>query len=269
MHDERKAREAGLDLLQHVEVQGLLALELEGAVRGADGGGEAVAAGLLDKSLRLGRIGQAGVAFLDLDVLLHAAEHAELGFDGDAFRMGGVHHTLGDRDVLGERIVGGVDHDRTVEAGLDAVVARLFVTVVEVHREDGVRKDLVGGADDRLEHLLVRVFARALGDLDDKRGLRLEAAAEQAHRLLRIVDVVGADGVFAVGVFEQLGRCNDHGDGGLKGTAQVTLPRKARTSVFSRSQPGQCLFPRQELEIIRKLPGSGGRRSVAAESDRR
>jgi len=78
-------------------MQGLLAFELKGAVRGADGGGEAVAAGLLHKSLGLGRISQAGVAFLDLDVLLDAAEHAELGLDGDAFRVGGVHDTLGDR----------------------------------------------------------------------------------------------------------------------------------------------------------------------------
>ena len=96
-------------------------------------------------------------------------------------------------------------------------------------------KICVGGADDGLEHALVGVFARPLGNLDDERGLRLDAAAEEAHRLLGVVDVVGADGVLAVGVFEELGRGDDHGMGGLKETKpQVTLPRKPRTSVFCR-----------------------------------
>ena len=69
---------------EHVEVQRLAALELVGAVAGADRAGEGVAAGLLDEILGLGRVGQAGIAFLDLDVLLDAAEHAELGLDGNA-----------------------------------------------------------------------------------------------------------------------------------------------------------------------------------------
>ena len=53
------------------------------------------------------------------------------------------------------------------------------------------------------EHPLVGVGARALGDLDDERRLGVDAALEQAHRLLGVVDVVGADGVLAVGVLEQ------------------------------------------------------------------
>src|SRR5690606_37681605 len=46
VHDEREARETKLDLVEHVEVEGLLALELEGAVGGADRAREGVAAGL-------------------------------------------------------------------------------------------------------------------------------------------------------------------------------------------------------------------------------
>jgi len=61
-----------------------------------------------------------------------------VGLDGDAFCVGGVHNAFGDRHVLVKRVVGGVDHHRTVEAGLDAVVAGFFVAMVEVHREDGV-----------------------------------------------------------------------------------------------------------------------------------
>ena len=60
------------------------------------------------------------------------------------------------------------------------------------------------------EHPLVGVAARALGDLDDERRLDVDAAAEQAHRLLGVVDVVGADGVLAVGDLEQLRGRDDH-----------------------------------------------------------
>ena len=88
MHDDREAGELLLDRLEHLEVERLPALELEGAVAGADGAGQRIAAGLLDEVLRLFGIGQAGVAFLDLDVLLDAAEHAEFGLDADALGVG-------------------------------------------------------------------------------------------------------------------------------------------------------------------------------------
>ena len=96
----------------------------------------------LTNSLGLGGIGQAGVAFLDLDVLLHAAEHAQFGLDADALGVGAIHDALGDRDVLVERIVRGIDHHRAVEARINAVVAGLLVAVVQVHREDRFREDL-------------------------------------------------------------------------------------------------------------------------------
>ena len=168
VHDEREAGQEGLDLVEHVEMQRLPAFELEGAVGGADRAGEGIASGGLDEPLGLGRIGQAGIAFLDLDVLLDPAQHPELGLDGNVLGVGPVDDPLGDGDVLGERIVGGVDHDRAVEARIDAIVAGLLVTVVQVDRVDRRRKDLLGGQDDRLEHALVGVLARAFGDLDDE-----------------------------------------------------------------------------------------------------
>ena len=67
------------------------------------------------------------------------------------------------------------------------------------------------GADDRLEHALVGVVARALGNLDDERRLGRDAALEQAHGLLGVVDVVRADGEFAVGDLEELRGGDDHG----------------------------------------------------------
>ena len=211
MHDQRVAGEALLDLVEHLEVEGLFALELEGTVRGADGAGEGIAAGELHELLGFGGLGEAGVAFVDLDVLFHAAEHAELGFDGDALGVGAIHDALRDGDVFVELVVGCVDHDRAEEAGVDAVVASLLVTVIEMHREDRLGENLTGRADDGFQHALVGVFPGALGNLDDEGGFGINRALEQAHGLFGVVDVVSADGVFAVGVFEELRSSDDHG----------------------------------------------------------
>ena len=212
VHDQREAGEAGLDFLEDVEMEGLFAFEFEGAVAGADGAGEGVAAGLLDEVFGLEGIREARVAFLDIDVFFDAAEHAEFGLDGNALGVRAIDDALGDCDVLVERVVRRVDHDGAEETGIDALVAGLLVAVVEVDGVDRVREDHAGGADDGLEHALVGVAARALGDLDDKRRLRLDSTLEEAHRLLGVIDVVGADGVFAVGVFEELSGRDDHGN---------------------------------------------------------
>ncbi len=222
--------------LEDVEVEGLAALELVGAVAGADGARRASRSRVFfTKSSASTGFVRHGVPVLDLDVLLDAAEHAELGLDGESLGVGRVDDALGDRDVLVERLVRGVDHHRAVEARLDAVVAGLLVAVVEVHGEDRLGEDLAGRADDRLEHPLVGVFARALGDLDDEGRLRVDAAPEQAHGLLGIVDVVRADGVLAVGVLEELRGGDDHGK------RPTCASAAGPTSVFTERRPSLAL----------------------------
>jgi len=213
VHDKRELGQAALDFFQHVEVQRLAALEFKGTVARADGAGERVAAGLLYKLLGFGGIGEAGVPFLDLDVFLDSTKHAELGFDGEALGVGAFDDALGDGDVFLERIVRGVDHDRAKEARVDAVVASLLVTVVEVHGENRFGVNLGCAADDCFEHPLVGVFACALRDLNDERGLGVDCALEQPHRLLRVVNVIRADSVFTVGVLKELCGRYDHGAG--------------------------------------------------------
>ena len=129
---------------------------------------------------------------------------------------------------LVERVVRGVDHHGAEEAGIDAVVAGFLVTVVEVHREDGLGEDVGGGADNGLKHALVGVFARALGDLDDEGGLGRDGTLEQAHGLLGVVDIVGADGVFPVSVFEELRGGDDHG----REVGTLSAGQKAVTSLL-------------------------------------
>jgi hypothetical protein len=125
-----------------------------------------------------------------------------------------VHDALGDLDVLFERIMRCVDHDGAEEPGINAIVARRFIAVIEVHRENRLREDFAGGTDHGLKHTLVSVASCTLGNLDDERGLGLDGSFEQAHGLLGVVDVgtdgVGAESVLAVGVFEQLRSGDDH-----------------------------------------------------------
>ena len=79
-----------------------------------------------------------------------------------------------------------------------------------MHGEDGLRENLVAGPDDGLQHPLVGVAACAFGNLNDKRGLGVNAAPKQAHRLLGVVDVVSADSILAVSMFEQCLGGDDH-----------------------------------------------------------
>jgi hypothetical protein len=104
VHDDRNL-DTIVDLLDDVEVEGLVALELVGAVAGADGGGEGVATGGLDEGLGLLGLGEVGVTVLDLDVLFDATEGADLGLDGDALLVGGLDDALGGRAVLFKRLL--------------------------------------------------------------------------------------------------------------------------------------------------------------------
>ena len=143
-------------------MEGLLAFEFVGAVTRAERGCERVAACAVHELDGLIGIGEACVVFIDLDVLLDAAEHPEFGFHADPFRMRAIDNAFGDRDILLKRLVRRVDHHAGVKAGVDAVVARLLVAVVEMHRKDRVGENFRRAADDRLQHPLVGVFARPL-----------------------------------------------------------------------------------------------------------
>jgi hypothetical protein len=111
--------------------------------------------------------------------------------------VGVLDDLAGDFDVLLERLVGGVDHDAG-EAFVDALLAQLEgVAVVEV---DGDRDG--GEADGRFDELLevdrVGVGTRALGDLEDDRGLFLFAGLDDGLDEFHVVDVESTEGVFAL-----------------------------------------------------------------------
>ena len=102
------------------------------------------------------------MSFIDLDVLLDASELTELRFDADAFGVRPFHDALGDRNVFIERLVARVDHDRTVEPGVDAIVAGFLVAMVKMDGENSFGKHLFGGPDHRFQHPLVGILPGAL-----------------------------------------------------------------------------------------------------------
>ena len=142
------------------------------------------------------------MTFVNLNVFLHTTEHAQFRFDTDTLGVGTFDHPLGDGNIFVERRVARVDHDRAVKTGVNAVVARLFVTMVEVHGKNGLGIHGISGADESLKHALVGILAGTFGELDDKGRFAVDASLEQAERLFHIVDIVSTDGVFSVGDFE-------------------------------------------------------------------
>ena len=211
MEHDRKTRDALLDLFQDVETQrrrnqnavgvlgALLGLELVGAVRGADGDGERIHAGLLDEIHDLVGLGVDGLG--GLNVVLDARQHAELAFDGHVVLVGVLDDFPGQFDVFVVGMGRAVDHDRG-ETGLDAGYAQFIgVAVVEVQRDGDVAAHFPGHFDRALAHVaqhgLVGVLARAARHLDDHRRLRLDAAGDDGLELFHVVEIVGRNGIAA------------------------------------------------------------------------
>ena len=197
------------DLLQHVEAQGrrhqnallvagaLLRLELIGAVAGADGDGQRVAAGLGDKLLHLLGAGVGRLVSGYLDLVLDAGQGAQLGLHHDTVVMGVLHHLAGDLDILGKGLGGRVDHHGG-EAAVDTALAGLKVGAVVQMQHDG---DVGAAGHSGLHQLhqigVVGVGAGALADLQDHGSMLLLAGLGDALHDLHVVDVERADGVTA------------------------------------------------------------------------
>ena len=114
------------DLFQNVEAQlGVGAgLELVSAVRGADGNGQRVTAGLGNELLHFLGTGVVGILSGNIDLVLNASQSAQLSLDHNTVIVSVLDDLAGDLDVLSERLGGSVDHDGG-EAAVDAGLAGL------------------------------------------------------------------------------------------------------------------------------------------------
>src|SRR6266403_1367177 len=103
------------------------------------------------------------MAFVNFNIFLDPAKHAELGFDTDTSGMRAIDDALGDFNVLLERFMAGIDHDRAVEARFDAIVATFLVAVIEMNGKNGLGKYSLGRPNHRLEHPFIGILSGPLG----------------------------------------------------------------------------------------------------------
>ena len=144
-------------------------------------------------------------------IVLCADQHPQFAFDRAVVFVGVIHDFFANFDVFLERLVAGVNH-HTGEAFINTFLAQLEgIAMVEVDG-DGNVGEADGGFDEFLEIDRIGVLARALGDLEHQRRFFLLASLNDGLDQLHVVDVEGAEGVFAVqGFGEQVaGMCQWH-----------------------------------------------------------
>ena len=178
--------------------------ELVRAVAGADGDGQAVAAGGGGEFFHFVRTGVAGIGGGNLHVVFHAGQTAQLGLDGDIVLMGIFHHAAGLLDIFFKGQVAAVEHNAG-ETAVDAGLASFKIRAVIQMQGDGQ----TAGFNSRLDQLdqvgMVGVSARALADLQDQRRVLGLSALHDALDNFHVVDVESADGVTAlIGFFEHI-----------------------------------------------------------------
>ena len=221
MEHDGEAGQALGDLLQHIEAQGrrdqdaLLVAgalgrgELIGAVAGADGDGQGVAAGSGHELLHLLGAGVGGILGGDLHIVLHAGQGAQLRLDHHAVVVGVLDDLLGDGNILLKGLGTGVDHHGG-EAAVDAGLTGLKIRAVVQMQRDGD----IGALDHSGLHQLhqigvVGIGAGALGHLQNQGSLLLLSSLGDTLNDLHVVDIEGADGVTAViGLLEHFSRGN-------------------------------------------------------------
>ena len=133
------------------------------------------------------------------DAVLLAADRADLALDRNALGSGQRDNLLALFNVLLDRIVGAVEHDRR-EARRDRLFGALIAAVVEVQRHrhgDAEAFDhRFGHRRDRLE--AAHIFARALGDAENDGGIAF-LRREQGHLgPLKVIDVELPDRVMSL-----------------------------------------------------------------------
>ena len=181
----------------------LLSSELISAVAGADGDGKRVASGALNELLNVLGTGVAGILSGYVDLILNAGESAELGLNDNAVVMSVLNDLLCDLDVLLEGKTGLIDHDGA-EAAVDAALAELEgITVIEVNNDRKIKTggllSVLNSSLDELHKIdMLCVVAGALGNLKDKRSVKLDGRLSDSLNDLHVVNVESADCVAAV-----------------------------------------------------------------------
>jgi hypothetical protein len=129
-------------------------------------------------------------------VVLGADEHAQFPFHHAVMFVGVFDDPFAHLDIFFKRLVAAVNH-HTGEPFVNALFAQLEgIAVIEVDGDGDI-----GGADGRFDEFLeingAGILAGALGDLEHDRRFFLLAGLDDGLEQLHVIDVEGAEGVFA------------------------------------------------------------------------
>ena len=179
-----------------------LALELEGAVAGADRDGQGIHAGALYKILHLSGVSVRSVGGADIDGVLDAGQTAKLRFHGYVPGMGVVSDLFCQLHVLLIGQMRAVDHHGG-EAAVDAVLAQLEGRAMIQMERDGQAGFNFGGLYQLGQIGVVGVLTGAGGHLKNHGSVQLLAGFGNSLHDFHIVHIECADGIaFLVSPFE-------------------------------------------------------------------
>ncbi len=134
----------------------------------------------------------------------------ELSLYNDAVRMRILRNLSGNLDILGERMAGIIDHDRSKPV-VNAVLASLEIRAVIQMKDDRKFRMQFGSRLNQLYKIYgIRVLSRALGSLQNNRALQLCRRVGDSLNDFHVVDVESTDSVTAVISFlEKFCTCNN------------------------------------------------------------
>ena len=180
----------------------LTGLELICTMACADGDGEGVNARAGYEILHLFRLGEIRIVGRNIDVIFNACQLTKLALYHNAMRMRILDDLAGELHILLIRLGGAIDHNGS-KAAVNAAFAGFKIRAVIQMQSD--RK--AGFGHRCLDHLhqivVMRILARAGGDLQNNGRIELFACARDALNDLHVVYIEGADGIAVViGLFE-------------------------------------------------------------------
>ena len=213
-HDREAGQLLGA-LFEHVEPElGLGAgLELVGAVAGADGDGQGIAAGAGREVNDFFRMRVHGFVSFDRNFVFYTGQRAELSFDHNAVIMSILNNLAGQGDVFFIGPGGGVDHNGG-ETAVNAALAELeAVAMVQMQRDRDIGVFDHGSLNQLDQIGVVGIGAGTLGNLQDNGSFQFACSFGDTLDDLHVVDVESADSITAViGLLKHFSGCYEwHG----------------------------------------------------------
>ena len=199
MENERHIADGLVDRLEGLKAQAFPVCRVD-TVDIADAGCKEVNAEICDL-LALLRI---CTLTLTDDAVLFAADCADLCLNGETELMCNVNELCGLLNVLVDREVRAVEHDRG-EAGLNALVAAVIGAVIEVQSDrNGDAEGFIHCLDHCSNGLeAAHILSCAFGNTEDDRGVQLLRCEQNSLCPFEVVDVELTDSVLTVSCLVQ------------------------------------------------------------------